>query len=90
MAKVNVVTKADTVSLSAIARIARTVIQSVLAFGAAEPTLIGLVHLTGAQASEFSGIVAGLVFVVSAVQNVLEHFNLLPTVGGNAAAKPVA
>jgi hypothetical protein len=85
MAKVTTTSKVTAVTLSPFARIARTVIQSVVAFAAAEPTLVGLVHLNAAQASEFAGITSGLVFVVSAVQNLLEHFNLIPTVGGNDA-----
>lgn len=83
--RVSIVLKTSVVTLTPIARILRTVIQTVLAFGAAEPTLIGLVHMTGAQASEVAGIVAGLVALAALVQNLLEQWGVLPTTGGKAA-----
>ena len=72
--------------LSPIARVLRTVLQTILAYGLALPTLIGGVGLTGTTAAKVSAIVAGLVLVASAVQNLLEHFNVIPTTGATAAA----
>jgi hypothetical protein len=90
MATVTVKTAAPATALSPIARVLRTVLQTVIAFGAAMPTLIGALGLTGTQAAKVSGIVAGLVLVASSVQNLLEHFNVIPTSGATAAAPTVA
>ena len=77
------------VTVSSIARIVRTLVQSVIAFGAAEPVLIGLLHLNAMQSSKVAGVVSALVFVASALQNVLEHFGITPTVAGKLVP-PVA
>lgn len=84
MAKVSTTTVVSTTTLTPLARVVRTILQTVLAFGASFPTLIALVHLTAAQTAEYSGIVAGLVLVASTVQNLLEHFNVIPTAGAKA------
>ena len=81
MAKVSVPVVTPTTTLSPLARVLRTVLQTIIAYGAALPVLIGPLGLTGTRAAEVSAIVAGVVLVASAVQNVLEHFNVLPTVG---------
>lgn len=77
---------AASVALSPTMRIVRTVIQAILAFGAAEPTLIGGLGLTGVEATKVAAIVSALVLVASTIQNLLEHFGLISTVGGKAAA----
>lgn len=84
MPRVNTSVPTGAVAVSPVARVLRTVLQTVIAFGAAEPTLIGGFGLSGAQASKISAVVAGLVLVASTVQNLLEHFGVLPTAGGKA------
>jgi len=86
MAKVSTSTVVAATTLTPLARVIRTILQTVLAFGASFPTLIVLVHLTAAQTAEYSSIVAGLVLVASTVQNLLEHFNVLPVTGAKAAS----
>jgi hypothetical protein len=88
--RVNVSTPASAVSLSPLARVVRTVVQTILAFAAAEPTLIGVLHLSSGTATEIASLTAAAVLVVSTVQNVLEHFGVLPTVGGKVATPPVS
>ena len=88
--RVAVKTTATAVAVSPLARWLRTIVAAVVGFGAAEPTLIGLVHLTGTKASEVSAIVAALVAVVSGAQNLAEKLGLVPVVGGKAPATPVA
>jgi uncharacterized membrane protein len=89
MAKISTSTEVSAVTLTPLARVVRTVLQTVLAFGASFPTLIALVHLTAAQTAEYSSIVAGLVLVASTVQNLLEHFNVIPTTGAKAASTSI-
>jgi hypothetical protein len=84
--RVTTSTEAPVVTLSPLARVVRTVIQTVVSFAAVEPILIGLVHANAATATEAASITAGVVFIASTVQNVLEHFGVLPTVGGKAVA----
>ncbi len=72
------------ITLSPVARVIRTVMQVVLAFAAVQPALIAGLGLSGSRASEISGIVAGVVLVVSTAQNLLEHFGVLPVVAGKA------
>lgn len=83
-----VVTKsaATAVAVSPLARWLRTATQAVIAFGAAEPTLIAGLHFTGTRASEISAIVAALVAAVSGVQNLAEKLGWLPVTGGKAQA----
>jgi len=85
--RVHITTTTTVVTVSPIARVLRTIIQTVIAFGAAEPTLIGGLGLTGTQASKVAAIVAGFVLTVTSAQNLLEHFGVLPVAGGKV---PVA
>ena len=57
-------------------------LQLVIAYGASFPTLIAGLGLTATSAAKVSAIITGIVFVASALQNVLEHFNVIPTIGG--------
>jgi hypothetical protein len=85
--KINAVVEAVTgVTLTPLARVVRTIIQTVLAFAVAEPVLIKLVSVNAGTATKAASITAGLVFVVSTVQNVLEHFGVLPVTGGKTVS----
>lgn len=87
-----VVTKSatDIVAVNPLARWLRTILQAVAAFAAAEPTLIAGLHFTGVRASEIAGVVAGLVAVASAAQNLAEHFGWISVAGGKSPVAPVA
>lgn len=85
-----VVTKTPTsaVSVNPLGRWVRTIVQAVIAFGAAEPTLIAGLHFTGVRASEIAAIVAALVALASGAQNLAEKLGWLPVAGGKSAAAP--
>ena len=84
--KVSAATTTAKVALTPLARVVRTIIQTVIAFAGAEPVLINLAHINSATATEVAAATAGAVSVVSTVQNLLEHFGILPVVGGKAAS----
>ena len=90
MPKVNQSIATSTVTLSALARVLRTVLQTLVAFGGSWPLLVAALHLSSAQGAEASSVVAGIVFVASAIQNILEHFNVIPTIGGKAPTTTAA
>ena len=86
-----VVTKSSTssVAVNPLGRWLRTVVQALIAFAAAEPTLIAGLHFTGARASEIAAVVSALVALVSGAQNLAEKLGWLPVAGGKSAAAPV-
>ncbi len=84
--RVSAVTSTTKVALTPLARVVRTAIQTVISFAAVEPTLINVVHVNTGTATEVASITAGAVFVVATAQNLLEHFGILPVVGGKAAS----
>ena len=89
--KVNTATPAPSVALSPLARVVRTIIQIVTAQAVSLPTLIAGFGLNAAETAKYDGIISGAVLVASTVQNLLEHFGILPVVGaGSTGASPAA
>lgn len=84
MAKVNVPAVTPSVTLSPLARFVRTALQTIIAFGVSFPVLIGVFGFTATTTAKVTSVVAGIVVVASAIQNTLEHFNVLPTMGAKA------
>ena len=83
---VNASVPVTTVSLTPLARVVRTVIQVVLAVGASIPLILSSTSLTGGQVAKVEAIVGTAVAVISALQNILESYGVLPVVGGWVAA----
>ena len=73
--------------MTAATRVFRSIAQSLASFALALPTLTAGFNVTPANSAKYAGIVAGLVALVAAVQNVLEANGVVPTL--TTAAKPV-
>jgi hypothetical protein len=65
------------------ARIARAFAQTAAGWAVAQPVIDSLVKINGGKVAWLSGIAASVPFLVSTVQNVLEHFGVIPTVGSS-------
>lgn len=84
MAKATLVTVKAGSSATALSRIARTLAQLVAADAAAQPIIDSLQHvLKPSQVAAVSSAVAGIAFLLSTIQNVLEHFGVIPTMGAS-------
>ena len=81
--KVNTPTSVTSVTLTPLARVVRTVIQVVLAVGAAIPTILNTPLVSGnAGLTKDVLILGGWITAITALQNVLEHAGILPVIGG--------
>lgn len=81
--KVNTPSPATAVILSPLARVTRTIVQIVLALAAAIPTILNTPGVSGnAVLAKYAGIIAGYLVIVTGLINTLEHFGVIPVVGG--------
>ena len=88
--KISDPTEATSVTLSPLARVVRTVIQVVIAVGGSIPIILATTTLSGPDVAKVESIVATAVAVVSTIQNLLEHYGVIPVAGGKAPATPPA
>ena len=83
---INVKVPVNAATLSPLARVMRTVLQVVIAVGAAIPTILALPGVAGsAVLVKDLGIAAGYLVIITAVMNALENAGVIPVLG----AKPV-
>ena len=74
------------VVVSPLARFVRGAVQVVLAVAAAIPTILNTPGVSGnAVVAKYVTIIAGYVLVVNGLINTLEHFGVIPVMGGKAA-----
>jgi hypothetical protein len=69
--RVNSTSEVSAVSLTPLARVVRTVFQTLVAVAASIPVILAATPLTSAQITKVEVVVGGLVAVVSTIQNVL-------------------
>ena len=79
------------VVVSPLARFVRGFVQIVIALAAAIPTILNTPGVSGnAVVAKYVTIVAGYILVVNGLINTLEHFGVIPVLGGKAAPVPPA
>lgn len=87
--KVNNPANVGAVTLTPLARFVRGLIQVVAALALAVPTILNTPAVAGnAVLLKYATVVGGYVLLVSAIINTLEHFGVIPVIGGKPS--PVA
>jgi hypothetical protein len=78
------------VVLSPLARAVRMIVQVVIALAAAIPTILNTPGVSGnAVLAKYAGIITGYLVLVTTVINTLEHFGVIPVLGGKSAPAQV-